>query len=722
MSGASLADNFSYLSILNPGFTTVSNTGPVAAGTFGYVSFLNPPAQGSGGTTIVQGGSINGSTGDISIVGGSNVTVSNNASTVEIVAAGSRELVAGSNITLSTDASNITIVGASGGTGGGGGAAISAGTSSQSTGTVAFIDSNGIVYGLSNGSLTAGLQRRATVFAGAGGSTAADSTWFWDTGQASQMSFIAFTNMRLNFVGGILGFECLAAGTLSTGATGASITANTGGISVNVPLTYLSAGANITLSTTSNTVAIIGPTPGAGGGVAIAYSNVTQTSGTLVLSGSNGISVRSGANTAIIEFDGHHMDAVIPSGNGFGTGFSSMTSGTLGLVAGSNVSFSQNGNKLTIQAATNALTTAAQVSHSHAFATTTTGGASIVVGTSNSAGVTIGVPAYLTTAQSPGAYLTTAAQVSHSHAFATTTTNGSVINVATSGSAGVTIAVPPFITAAGAGGGATVNGSTGDVSIVAGANITLSTAGSTITVIGPSPGGGAAATVGGLELWPPIGGGTVFSTGGLGTIYFQKFIPAANVSFNNFERRYSGSTVSSAISAQAAHSITYGLYLRGAGASTSIYNLIASSSILYRASYSSNLSAGLTVSQGAGSYTASSNGTVVQSQLTGFKHAYLPFTTTITAGGEYAYAQVMSSATTGATGPLRIGFQELSVINNLTIGRISPASITATAASNLGDWAQGVYSSSSNGLPATLAISGLTNAVSQQRMYLQMDA
>jgi hypothetical protein len=141
-----------------------------------------------------------------------------------------------------------------------------------------------------------------------------------------------------------------------------------------------------------------------------------------------------------------------------------------------------------------------------------------------------------------------------------------------------------------------------------------------------------------------------------------------------------------------------------------------------QASYSSNLSAGLTVSQGAASYTASSAGTVRQGDLTGFKHIYFPFTGTLTAGGYYAFAQIMSSATTGATGPLRIGFLELSVINNLTVGKVYASTVIGSAASYVGDWNQGVYSSSSNGLPATLAISGLTNAVSQQRMHLQFDA
>jgi hypothetical protein len=64
---------------------------------------------------------------------------------------------------------------------------------------------------------------------------------------------------------------------------------------------------------------------------------------------------------------------------------------------------------------------------------------------------------------------------------------------------------------------------------------------------------------------------------------------------------------------------------------------------------------------------------------------------------------------------------ELSVINNLTIGKFYASTVLATAASFVGDYAQGVYSSSSNGLPSTLAISGLTNAVSQQRMYLQLE-
>ena len=94
------------------------------------------------------------------------------------------------------------------------------------------------------------------------------------------------------------------------------------------------------------------------------------------------------------------------------------------------------------------LTTAALSNHSHNFATTTTTGASIVVGTTNSNGATIGVPSFLTTAQPVGAYLTTAALSNHSHNLATTTTNGSLIVIATTNSLGATIAVPSFLTTA----------------------------------------------------------------------------------------------------------------------------------------------------------------------------------------------------------------------------------------------------------------------------------
>ena len=208
----------------------------------------------------------------------------------------------------------------------------------------------------------------------------------------------------------------------------------------------------------------------------------------------------------------------------------------------------------------------------------------------------------------------------------------------------------------------------------------------------------------------------------LGTIYFQQFIPNQHATFANIERRFSGSSVSSTNNQLAAHTYSYGLYSRQTGASSTQYTQIAASSMYFAAAYSSNTSGAWTVSQGAGSVTSGSAGTGLHSALTGFKHMYFPFAGTVTEGGQYAVAMWMSSATTGGTSPLRIGLLEMTNINNLTIGRVDTAAgFSISNASRVGDFGQGVYSSSSSNLPATLAVSGLTNAVSMARMYLQLD-
>lgn len=138
-----------------------------------------------------------------------------------------------------------------------------------------------------------------------------------------------------------------------------------------------------------------------------------------------------------------------PAGGGAGTGFTSAST------AGANIVGTLDTNGLSVgvpaylttaQAPGAYLTTAMQSDASSAFAGT---GATIAGGsmTVNTAGVNISLPAYLTTAQPPGAYLTTAMASDASSAFAGT--NGSISGGSlTLNTAGLTINLPAYLTTA----------------------------------------------------------------------------------------------------------------------------------------------------------------------------------------------------------------------------------------------------------------------------------
>lgn len=346
------------------------------------------------------------------------------------------------------------------------------------------------------------------------GATATSGTFLLAEGNNITFSTNGNTVSIHGGAGGGGGGVGIAAGTQTAG-TGTIVFSNSNGVTFG-----MSGSTRITASHNGLTTAMLSNEPHIRGIIA---SDGTFTSGSVVFTGSNGISVRTGAGqNIIIEADGHHIDALLPSGNGYGTGFSSMTSGTIGLnftgaisasqngngisvsvpvqtvqtqgmvsvngstgnisfVTGSSLSSSSNGSTITFGLASNIttalqsagayLTTAALSSHSHNLATTTTGGASIVVGTANSAGATIGVPAYLTTAQPVGAYLTTARASTDAIGLNTAQTNVTW----TVNSSGLSINASGY---AGTGTSAT------------NASITLNSAGLAISVAAPGAGGG----------------------------------------------------------------------------------------------------------------------------------------------------------------------------------------------------------------------------------------
>ena len=100
------------------------------------------------------------------------VSGTNTTGTLALVNSGSLYLAGGANITLSQNGQSISI---SGGAGGGGGWELSAGASTQSSGTIIFSNANNVSFGLSTaaaaaGTLTASVPATSSLV-GAGGIT-----------------------------------------------------------------------------------------------------------------------------------------------------------------------------------------------------------------------------------------------------------------------------------------------------------------------------------------------------------------------------------------------------------------------------------------------------------------------------------------------------------------------------------------------------------------------
>lgn len=255
-----------------------------------------------------------------------------------------------------------------------GGPVISAGASSQSAGTIVFSNSNGVSFGLSNGTMTA-----SAVGGGGGGGVA------------------------------------ISAGTNST-STGTVVFSNSNGVSFGmdtngvitgtVATNYQSQGAYLTTAMASNR--------GTDFVQATAAFAGTNASGTIA---SNGISVSVAAPVAQTAY-------VFSNSNG--------------------VSFGTVGSTVTATVKTDYLTTQTvqtQASGNIAgigFTSTTTAGTAIV-GTNSTNGLSLGVPAFITT------YVNDLTSGRAGTGFTSTTTAGTAVTAAL-GTNGLSMAVPNFIT------------------------------------------------------------------------------------------------------------------------------------------------------------------------------------------------------------------------------------------------------------------------------------
>jgi len=256
-----------------------------------------------------------------------------------------------------------------------------------------------------------------------------------------------------------------------------------------------------------------------------------------------------------------------------------------------------------------------------------------------------------------------------------------------------------------------------DVTLVGGTNVTLSadTAASKLVVSANVP----ASTIGFME--PNMLAGTSLSSMGQNSLYFVPVKPAFNVSMTVVNMLVSINNATSANSHAVSQTIQYGWYSLGSGANNTRIESMATSSIAIIASYSSNLSGGYTISQGATSTTYSSAGTGSTSAWTGQRIFGMPMATTLTEGGEYYFYMQQSTASVGNTGAFRMSHVVLNNMTAGTFGRMGPTGQSVSSVSVIPNYNGFIFSATSASPPSTIALSQRSN-ISNMRMYIQLDA
>jgi hypothetical protein len=446
------------------GASTVSGTNVVFQGSgnislsgTGRTIVIYGTGGGGGGGAALSAGTQSVSTGTVSfadsngisfgMAGSNQITASHNGITTQSVQTQAAGNIAGTGFTTATTAGSV-ITGALGTNGlnlgipayltaavGGGGVAIGASTQTATSGTVIFSNSNGITFGLNNGTLTA-------------------------SAAAAPTSYVSNVN-------GSSGQISLNVGSsLSSSTAGSSITF---GLASNITTALQSAGAYLTTaaqSSASNLSIAVAATNSTGGGTATLASSIS-------FSNANGLTFYTSAGNAIVASYTVPTQSVQTQASGAiaGTGFTSITTAGTAITG----ALGTNGLNLGVPAYLTTQSVQTQASGNIAgtgFTTATTAG-TVITGALGTDGLNLGVPAYLTAAAGGIMYANLSGNTSGNTTASGSTLNFSGINLTLSGTNNSQIAISAPATS----------------SLVAGANITISTAGSTISIIGGAGGG-----------------------------------------------------------------------------------------------------------------------------------------------------------------------------------------------------------------------------------------
>ena len=450
------------------GFTTSSTAGTAITGTHDTNGLqLNIPAY---ITTYTQPNTIN-----ISASG-------NTTGTLALVSTGTLILAGGNNITLSQNGQSITISGANVGGAQTAISGIQISNATYTSGTVTFQNANGISFGSSGAN---GISASYTVPSTAGLISAINFSAGTTNSNATNIVFSNSNNISFGLNGATVTATATFAQSVQTqasgniGATGFATTSTTGtaivgtnnttGFTLGVPA-YITTYASQTVQTQASGN-IAGTATSVSGNASITLNsnglalNVNNLAGT-------GFATTTVAGTAVV---GTHNTAgltlaippyittyVAGAGAAIAAGTQTGSTGTIVFSNSNNITFGMSNSSIVTASFSQSVQTQASGNIAGSGFTSASTAGTAIVGTLNSGGINLGIPAYITTyATSQGSY-----------------------NIASMGT----------LTFGGATGGTTFSNSATTIGLHAGSNITLSQSSNSIIIYGASGGGGGAAT------------------------------------------------------------------------------------------------------------------------------------------------------------------------------------------------------------------------------------
>ena len=658
-------------------------------------------------------------------------------------------LQAGSNVTLSGNGSTI-IINAAGGGGGAGSLNVSAGSTSNNLTAMTFNNANGVSFGLSGSVLTGSVATNCQP-AGAYLTTAMQSNAssnFQSTG--AYLTTAMQSNAGSNFVG------------LNSALTGngVSATINSSGISLNVPAFLTTAmqsnaGSNFIGTSQSSLFQQVSNTSAITSN-AFANSATTKFAGT-GFTGTNA--------TATINSNGLQLSIANPGGAGttsyynqIAAGASTVTSGTVVFSSANGVSFGLNGSTMT--ASHNGLTTAMQSNAGSNFVglnSALTGNG--VSATINSSGISLNVPSFLTTAMQSNAGSNFAGTgFTGTNASATLNSNGLQLSVGAGGGGGTTSYYNQIAAGASTVTSGTVvfgnsngvsfglNGSTMTASVATnyqsqgaylttamvsnagsnfvnasgafnGTNITGTIGSNGLSLSVANPSGGAGVTM--SDFFPMQMAASSTTSFAQNTLHFAHIIPNANISMTCVEMMWSLSMSSSAIATwNKGSTLSYGIYSEDPSGTR--MNSVATSSMAFIHSASSNVSYGLTLSAGTNSATLSTAASALTAfNQAGYKIVSLPIATSLSAG-LYYFGYAMSTSSAGANVAMTHSYIMNNEASGASMGALAPTGLTATNKSIVQEPYGFILSVTTGAMPSTVAYSDISiNSNTQPYLYFE---